>query len=78
MIRECQMTDNGMRCEDDGELCVSIINVDRWLCWEHFQVMEAPNLKIIRRKISQEQWTTNPAVIIDQELCDRALGKVKE
>jgi len=78
MIRECQMNDNGMRCDEDGELCIAVSDKATWVCWEHFQDMEAPNLKIIRRKISQEQWTRNSAVIIDQKLYDRALGEVKE
>ena len=78
MIRECQMTENGMRCDEDGELCIAVSDKATWVCWEHFQDMEAPNLKIIRRKISQEQWTRNSAVIIDQKLYDRALGEVKE
>jgi hypothetical protein len=52
------MTYNGMRCEGDGEFPGSMIREDAyqntWLCWEHFQDLEAPNLKIIRYKISQE------------------------
>jgi len=54
MIRECQMTENGMRCDEDGELCIAVSNKATWVCWEHFQDMEAPNLKIIRQKIAQE------------------------
>ena len=54
MIRECQMTENGMRCEGDGELCVKILNKVSMLCWDHFQEMEAHNLKIIRQKIAKE------------------------
>ena len=54
MIRECQMTENGMRCDEDGELCIPVSNKATWVCWEHFQDMEAPNLKIIRQKIAQD------------------------
>jgi len=54
MIRECQMTENGMRCEGDGELCVKILNKVSMLCWDHFQEIEAHNLKIIRQKIAKE------------------------
>jgi len=54
MIRECAITDSGMRCDEDGELCIAVSNKDTWVCWEHFQDMEAPNLKIIRQKIAQE------------------------
>jgi hypothetical protein len=54
MIRACEITDSGMRCDDDGELCIAVSNKDTWVCWEHFQDMEAPNLKVIRKKISQE------------------------
>ena len=54
MIRECAITENGMRCDEDGELWIAVSNKDTWVCWEHFQDMEAPNLKIIRKKIAQE------------------------
>jgi hypothetical protein len=54
MIRACEITDSGMRCDEDGELCIAVSNKDTWVCWEHFQDMEAPNLKIIRQKISEE------------------------
>jgi hypothetical protein len=54
MIRACVITESGMRCDADGEFCIAVSNKDTWVCWEHFQDMEAPNLKVIRKKIAKE------------------------